>query len=610
MKYDPSKYCHNLKKITEDVTHATPVSSLTWELEGGDDPMSKKRQGDFCAVRSPPRKRIKAQKDQASAASPAVRARPHVVPGSLDPTQQKVAQEAPCEPITAQLPRVPASHSQKLHNVFVQTSGVGTTRHRNPMSEDGTDSEKEIRLLIAREESLGKTTWSTVGDSANEPFEVVGGDFRSGFHKLRPVTTVGVENDCDYDSGDTDEIIAAKKKTCNVKNSAEFSQTEKSAHKKTSLKNRKNCELSDNCVKAQKRKTSPERAVSRRVTAQCSSGEDAGSASESAESAGDEEYEAMMKNCLRVQLTLADLEQLAGSDLQVPEEDPESGGGSQETTSKCDRTPGGLHRARPWVCPGDIVAALLEGEENTCGKQKPKENNLKPKFQAFKGVGCLYGKESIRKPLKESVASDDVNEDKNSLRLDPSSVSVEKGSPPANGSSSKPAPLQHAKKTKDPKQTQPQKRRPTLQSQGHRMVSPSSSEGGGRNLSSPLPLKDKSLSLGAETPKAGFDEDCRHRPGPSGEGSGQSNPPAPGKAPEGSSRRAARGGNTGFPLSVDSWSGVRAQEKHAEDNRKRLAALDARQKAKEVQKKLVHNALADLVSAPPVWAPRGHPSFP
>ncbi|XP_077917355.1 nucleolar protein 8 isoform X3 [Halichoerus grypus] len=592
---DPSKYCHNLKKIAEDVTHATPVSSLTWELEGGDDPMSKKRRGEFCALHSPPRKRIKAQKDEASAASPAVRARPRMVPGSLYPTQQEVAQEAPCKAVTAQLACVPASHSQKLNSVFVQTSGPGTTRHRNHMSEE------EMRLLIAREESLGKTTWSSVGDSVNEPFEVVRGDMRSGVHKLRSVTALGVSHvscrdgngnalgsDCSCDSGDTDEIIAAKKKTSEVKNNAEFSQMEKSAHKKTSLRNRKNC------VKVQKRKTNPEQAVSPRVTAHCSSREEAGSASESAESSGDEEYGAMMKNCPRVQLTLADLEQLAGGILQPPEEDPEHGG--QETAAKCDRTPGGLRRAaQPCICPEDIMAALLEGEENTCGKQKPKENNLKPKFQAFKGVGCLYGKESIKKPLKEIVASDNINKDQNSLKLDPSSMSMEKGSP-----SSKLTPLQHAKKTNDPNQTRPQKRRSPFQSQDHKMVSPSSLEEGGRNpISSLLLLKDKKyLSLGAKTPKVDFDEDCRHRTGETGEGSGQSSHLAPGKAPEGSSRRDARGSNTNFPLSVNIWSDVHTKEKHAEDNQKRLAALDARQKAKEVRKKLVHDALADLDGHP------------
>ncbi|XP_021550093.1 nucleolar protein 8 [Neomonachus schauinslandi] len=595
MKYDPSKYCHNLKKIAEDVTHATPVSSLTWELEGGDDPMSKKRRGEFCAVHSPPRKRIKAQKDEAPAASPAVRARPRMVPGGLYPTQQEVAQDAPCKPVTAQLPFVPASHSQKLNSVFVQASGTGTTRHRNHMSEE------EMRLPIAREESLGKTAWSSVGDSVHEPFEVVQGDFRSGVRKLRSVTALRVSNvscrdgngnalgnDCNYDSGDTDEIIAAKKKTSEVKNNAEFSQMEKSAPKKTSLRNRKNC------VTAQKRKNNPEQAVSPRVPAHCSSREEAGSASESAESSGDEEYDAMMKNCPRVQLTLADLEQLAGGILQPPEEDPEHGG--QETATKCDRTPGGLHRAaQPCICPEDIVAALLEGEENTCGKQKPKENNSKPKFQAFKGVGCLYGKESIKKHLKEIVASDNINKDQNSLKLDPSSMSMEKGSP-----SSKLTPLQHAKKTKDPNQTRPQKRRSPFHSQDHKMVSPSSLEEGGRNpISSLLPLKDKKyLSLGAKTPEVDFDEDCRHRTGETGEGSGQRSHPAPGKAPEGSSRRDARGSNTNFPLSVNIWSDVHTKERHAEDNQKRLAALEARQKAKEVRKKLVHDALADLDGHP------------
>ncbi|EHB01598.1 Nucleolar protein 8 [Heterocephalus glaber] len=47
MKYDPSKYCHNLKKIGEDFTNSIPITSLTWELEGGNDPISKKRRGEF-----------------------------------------------------------------------------------------------------------------------------------------------------------------------------------------------------------------------------------------------------------------------------------------------------------------------------------------------------------------------------------------------------------------------------------------------------------------------------------------------------------------------------------------------------------------------------------
>lgn len=48
IKYDPSKYCHNIRKLdrsTED--QPTPVHHLTWELQGGDDDISKKRRGEF-----------------------------------------------------------------------------------------------------------------------------------------------------------------------------------------------------------------------------------------------------------------------------------------------------------------------------------------------------------------------------------------------------------------------------------------------------------------------------------------------------------------------------------------------------------------------------------
>lgn len=613
MKYDPSKYCHNLKKIGDDVTDVTPVSHLTWELEGGDDPMSKKRRGEFCATHSPPRKRIKTQKDEVCTVFPAARARHSRVLGSPRPPQREVAQETPCDPVTPPLPRVPASRSQKLKNVFVQTSGMGTTTSRNHMSDDDTDSEEEIRLLIAREESLEKTLWSSIDESANEPFEVVRGDFKPDVCKLRSLPRVGdatclagdddaVGSDCNYDSGDTDEIIATKKKATKVRSSIEFSQMEMSVHKKA-LKNRKKRELSDRCVEAQKRKTSTELAVSPRAASSSSSSEAVGSASESAVSEEDEEYNALMKNCLRVSLTLTDLEQLAGSDT-APGHDLESGG--QESPAKCDRasksrrTPGGLHRGRQCIHPEEIVAALLEGEENTHGKQKPNENSLKPKFQAFKGVGCLYEKESVKKTLKERVASDHTDKDQNSLKLDPSSLSMGKGSPCANGSSSELTPLQHAEKASDPNQMQPEKRQSTFEGEDHKMVSPSSLERGSRSPpSSPLPSKEKkSLSLGIKTPNIGFDKDSCHGTRKTREGSGRDSHVPPGKAPEGSPRKATLGSSTAFPLPVNGQSGVHAKGKHADDNEKRLAALEERRKAKQMRKQLVHDALADLDGHP------------
>ena len=59
---------------------------------------------------------------------------------------------------------------------FFHTSGLETTKNRNNISDDDTDSEDELRLMIAREENLEKTTWSS-NEIENDPFEVVRDDF-------------------------------------------------------------------------------------------------------------------------------------------------------------------------------------------------------------------------------------------------------------------------------------------------------------------------------------------------------------------------------------------------------------------------------------------------
>ncbi|XP_054582995.1 nucleolar protein 8 [Eptesicus fuscus] len=613
--YDPSKYCHNLKKIGEDFTKAIPVSNLTWELEGGNDPMSKKRQGKFPDIFSPPKKIIKVQKNQSSTLSLTMRPRPsRVKMENPHLSQPQTTQEIPNDPVTLTSPHGPDADSQKLTSLF-QNSGLENTGNKNSMSKDDIDSEDELRLMIAREENLERTAGSSMNDY--DSFEIVRDDFKSDVHKLGSLTGLGNKNnvsfdsednvggDCDYDSGDADDT-AVNKNVGKVKKSTEFSQMEKSVFKKSSSKNRKTCELSDHCTKVQKSQTNVELAISHGVESLCNSSgsEDAASRSESAESE-EGEYNAMMDNCLQVTLSLADLARLAGSDLKAPREDPESHG--WETTSKCDRASKshgtcGLHRSRGCVYPEEIVASLLE-EENTPGKQKPKANNSKLKFQAFKGVGCLYGKQPVKKSLKENVASGNVHKNEHSLKPeDPTSMSMEKGFPNSNGSSSKLTPFQGSKKADDPNYIQPQKRRFTFKTQNHKVGSPSSSEKGSRNpVPSLLPLKHNAVRLGAETSLRGFDEDCCHETTKTGEDS-EKKPDLPSHVvPENSpevSRMNTQGSKTDFPLSLNSSPDVFAKNKHAEDNQKRLSALEARQKAKEVQKKLVHNALANLDGPP------------
>ena len=93
--------------------------------------------------------------------------------------------------------------------------------------------------------------------------------FKPDFHKFHTSTGLGLKNNvsslnsennamesgCDFASGDADEITAVKKSSGKIKNSADFSQIEKSMYKKTYLKNiKKKDALSDGCIKVQKPK--------------------------------------------------------------------------------------------------------------------------------------------------------------------------------------------------------------------------------------------------------------------------------------------------------------------------------------------------------------------
>ncbi|XP_064147141.1 nucleolar protein 8 isoform X2 [Loxodonta africana] len=630
IKYDPSKYCHNLKKIGEDSINAIPVTSLTWKLEGGNDPMSKKRRGEFSDFHSPPKKKIKVQCGEGAAGPLAVRPRHSSVVDSPLLIQQQAAQNTPRDSISlCKSPCVPNSYHQKPKNVPFQTCGLETARNKNSMSDDDIDSEEELRAVIAREESLQRATQSSVKEPENDPFVVVRDDFKSDVHKLYLLPSLGIKNkvscqvnndnvignDCAYDSEDTDEIIAMKKNVGKVQSSTEFLNREKSVCEKASLKDRKGCEFSEDSVKIQKRKKKAELAVSSGVRflnckspSGSSDSEDAASVSESAESEGDEEYNALMKNCLRVDLTLADLQQLGCSDAEAPRESTASD--SQETTTSCQfvraskgrKGPDNPRRGKRCIHPEDIVASLLEGEKNTCSKQKPKEN----KFQAFKGIGSLYGKESRKNSLKEGVASNNINKDQDSLKLeDPSSISMEKRPSYADGSSRELTPCQHTKKANSPNHTEPQNRQTTFESQDPKVVSASNSEKESRSTtSSLLPLTGKkSLSLGAKIHKIDFDKDGRHSNPKIEDGSEEERADScsltsekPPKVSSGKDRpssvfsKKAQDSRSDFPHPVSNPS----EDRHAQDNQKRLAALDARQKAKEIQKKLVHNALANL----------------
>ncbi|XP_026638885.1 nucleolar protein 8 isoform X4 [Microtus ochrogaster] len=520
---------------------------------------------------------------------------------STQPTT--VHRKAPSTAVPSKSLHVPSSGTQKPKHMVFHTSDFEIIWNKSRMSDDDIDSEEELKVMIAKEENLQKTRHSLVNESENDPFEVVRDDFKSDTHRLRSSTSSGNDSDCD--SSDTDKIIAMKKNTVKVKNSAESSQPEKSISMRSSFKKIK---PSNDCVEVQNTKSNKESALGHEGKFLNPKFPPDSNTSDSEESEEDEEYKALMKNCPRVNLTLADLECLAGSHQKVPGNDESDGSQNSShckfnTTSKSPKTSNDLHSGRQCICPEEIVASLLE-EENTYSRQKTEETTLKPKFQAFKGIGGLYAKESGDKTLKETVDFNNINEQsRSSLKHEePDRVFIENGSKCTNGSSNKLTSCQPAKKVNNPNHIQSPKRQSTSESQSHKVVSFTCFDKESQNpLSCPLPLKGKK-SLSAKSHKIESDRDTCHQPksrkASEKEDTDSSNITSLEKPPKVSFREDPQKSTASFSLSVSDASCMSAKDKHAEDNQKRLAALAVWQKAREVQKKLVHNALANLDAHP------------
>ncbi|XP_006900798.1 PREDICTED: nucleolar protein 8 [Elephantulus edwardii] len=625
IKYDPSKYCHNLKKI-ENSTKAIPVTDLTWELEGGNDPLSKKRRGEFLDFHRP-KKAIKKECGEGATGSPAIPPSPSSGLGIHHLPQPQAARNILCGSIHfSESPYTPHSDHQKSKNVPFQVWDFKSARKKNSMSDDDTNSEDELRAVIAREEHLGKTTWSSIKESEGDPFVIVRDDFKSDAHKLSFLTNLNTRtscqacndatgNDCNCDSEDTDEIIAVKKVI--ARRSTKHLNTEKSLCKKAASKDRKHCEVSADCIKIQTKQRKARLGVCNEITllsckspSGSGSGEVAGCVSESSASKRGRRCHPTMENCLLGDPPLTELDQLDCHDEALKESLRSD---TQEAssccpfvrTSKSHKIPVNAPRDKQCIYPEEIMASLLEGE-NICHQQNLKEN----KFQAFKGIGSLYEKESRKNSLTMGVTSDPTGKDTNSLKFEYlSRVSTGRGLSSANDSSSEFSSYCQTKKANGLFQKKTQDTQAPFGSQDNKVIYPGSSEMGSKRTPCSLwPLKyNRSLSLCADIDKIDVNEDRPHitsnvEGGSEKEGTVSHCLRSPEKSPEVSSGKDSPGwgsnkktqeSNSDFSYSVSSVSDV-TKDRYFQDNQKRLAALDAKQKAKELQKKLVHNALANL----------------
>ncbi|XP_049682768.1 nucleolar protein 8 isoform X3 [Accipiter gentilis] len=430
VKYDPSKYCHNLRKLEPDLTHVVPISELTWHLEGGDDTINKNRQGEFPLTKKPPKKLKQLSSEVLNGA--VVRfsgCQSHSKP-TCSPQLDQRSKSKPNEKS-----KLPSSRTLKskipgrgLLSDKCNVSGV-TAQNNTSVSDSDIDSEEEIRAMVERETEKAENV-----ETENDHLEIVGENFELKYNSHWFLSNPGATKkaikgsyreketmECDngYDSADTDEIIAESKtpdlssrKTAVLEDSKQVAVENKEilTNKKCGLINDsslKTCNLEEEYIeRKRKRKKSRIAALQSKAvnsTTKASDSESSYSESEKGESEISSEYESMMQNCYRLDLTLDDLKALATENTGTPAEESDS----TQSSSPCsvEENPKGnvvnktkLSKSCPAVkkkciSPEDVVAAVLAGEENADEESSKGQNNSHLKYQPFRGMGSLYEKE-------------------------------------------------------------------------------------------------------------------------------------------------------------------------------------------------------------------------
>ncbi|XP_029851766.1 nucleolar protein 8 isoform X1 [Aquila chrysaetos chrysaetos] len=430
VKYDPSKYCHNLRKLELDLTHVVPISELTWHLEGGDDTINKKRQGEFPLTKKPPKK---LKQLSSEALNGAVVCSSECQSHSKNTCSPQLDQRSKSKP--NEKSKLPSSRTLKskipgrgLLSDKCNVSGV-TAQNDMSVSDSDIDSEKEIRPMVERETEKAENV-----ETENDHLEIVGDNFELKYNShwflsnpdakkkaikgsYREKETMECDNG--YDSADTDEIIAESKtpdlssrKTAVLEVSKQVTVENKEilTNKKCGLINDsslKTCNLEEEYIeRKRKRKKSRIAALQStpvNSTTKASDSESSYSESEKGESEISSEYESMMQNCYHLDLTLDDLKALATENTGTPAEESDS----TQSSSQCsvEENPKGnvvnktkLSKSRPGVkkkciSPEDVVAAILAGEENADEESSKGQNNSHLKYQPFRGMGSLYEKE-------------------------------------------------------------------------------------------------------------------------------------------------------------------------------------------------------------------------
>ncbi|KAF1409138.1 Nucleolar protein 8, partial [Spheniscus mendiculus] len=650
VKYDPSKYCHNLRKLEPDLTHVVPISELTWHLEGRDDSINKKQQGEFPVTKKPPKKLRQLGSEALNGAevrSSGCQSRSKNTSSSqLDQrSKSKSSEKSKLPPSSSLNSKIPG---RGLLPDKSNVSGL-TAQNNMSLSDSDIDSEEEIRAMLKKEIEIQK---AENVETESDHLEIVGDNFELKYNShwflsnpdamkkaikgsYREKDTVECDNG--YDSADTDEIIAESKtpdlssrKTAILEDSKQVKVENKEilTNKKCDLVNDsslKTRNLKEEYVernrKMKKSQIAALQSTAVNSTTKTSDSESSYSEPEKGESEISSDYESMMQNCYHLDLTLDDLKALATENTGTPVEESDSTQSSSqcsvEENSKGNVNTTKLTKFHPAVkkkciCPEDVVAAILAGEENADEETSKGQNNTRLKYQPFRGIGSLCEKE---------LTKDSTGLKKRSVESLGLETCISYCGEESSKRQSKNHPLYLLEVSSKKRQNMHCEQRrelsaaASLADESDQPVSWPHLQGKTKDASS---LQDENSEHGDAVPSTDQSED-ESSDMDSNAAASQKPVKRQLKSPKRLSKKLKRDVSNKNPeceatkcengktsllenkelcLRATASKEPNTKKKQLQDNQRRLAALEERQKERELQKKLIQGALSNLDSQP------------
>ncbi|XP_078105323.1 nucleolar protein 8 isoform X2 [Sander vitreus] len=410
LKYDPSKYSHNIRKLDRSTAdqpttdRPTPVTQLTWEVQGGDDDISKKRRGEFPPYEPPTRK--KSRTDAVNSHTAEGRTRLKQTVDSVDGTE--------AHPFT---------------NGYEPPTDHRLAQGKGPrLTDSDMDSDEEIRRMPR---AHNPSHAALRQEEEDDTLEVVGLDYleKSSRARQQQKGSAGDEEENDYDSADTDELFASRKPPPPAQERLTLPTAEQLAGNDTDKKRKtkkkgKAGEEEDNSADSEKRVASRKPSSTQQSADYAKPGsqnqskktnvlpvvkppssesdsdvddddEDDDEEEEKLESAdysSDSDYEAMFSNVTRLEISLADLQRLAEESQQTCKTTaPSVLSASREQETNLTSRPPERPAPKKGTTPEEILAALMEEDSSGDEQKKTKKRKgvVSAPLPAFQGTGAL-----------------------------------------------------------------------------------------------------------------------------------------------------------------------------------------------------------------------------